>query len=73
MTNVNKPAELYTVSGVTLYEHPLYGSYVPVLVKVGLNYYDTSFYDPDQGDMEYVIDMINEIKLGEGNHEPVKF
>ena len=73
MTNVNKPAELYTVSGVTLYEHPIYGSDVSVLVKVGADYYDTSFYDPNEGDMEYVIEMINEIKLGEGGHEPVKF
>lgn len=73
MTNVNTPAELYTVSGVTLYEHPIYGSDVPVLVKVGTNYYDTSFYDPDPGDMEYVTEMIREIKLGEGGHAPVKF
>ena len=73
MSNVNTPAELYTVSGVTLYEHPIHGSDVPVLVKVSGKYYDTSFYDPDQGDMEYVIDMINEIKIGAGNHEPVKF
>ena len=37
-----------------------------------------SFYDPDQGDMEYVIDMINEIKIQEwetvsqSNSNPVK-
>lgn len=73
MTNVNIPAELYTQNSITFYEHPVHGSDVPVLVKVSGKYYDTSFYDPDDSDMEYIIDMINEIKTGAGNHEPVKF
>lgn len=70
MTN---PSTLKTISGVTLYEHPEFGDEFPCLVKVGGNFYDTSFYDPDEGDMEYVVEMIQEIKAGEGGHEPINF
>ena len=45
-----QPAYLYSLAGVSFYEHPTMGDEHPVLVKHNGKFYNTGYYDPDHGE-----------------------
>ena len=51
--NYNQPAFLFTVGGVSFYEHPTLGDEHPLLAKHNGKFINTDFYDrPDQYEAE---------------------
>ena len=55
-----QPTYLYSIAGVSFYEHPTYGDEHPLLVKHNGKFISSTYYDPDHSDALEVKAMLKE-------------